>query len=113
DESAQLATALATLHTAGVPVDWRAHEGAVRRRLGLATYPWQRERYWAAAPARRPPATPAWPAAVAAAEAQAEQAPLDLRTETYPERWEVLDRLTIAFIVRAWRRLGVFTTAGE
>jgi acyl transferase domain-containing protein len=38
---------LATLWTAGVPVDWSTvHRDAARRRVSLPTYAFQRERYW-------------------------------------------------------------------
>ena len=92
DEPAQLATALATLYAAGV----RRRLGAPSTRRRSARRGWRcrptrgsASAYWSRAPpgrgAVRP--TPAWPAAVAAAEAQAEQGPLDLQLETYPERW--------------------------
>ena len=48
-----------------------------------------------------------------AARGQADQGPLDLRVDTYPERWRLLNRLAEAYIVRALRALGLFTSAGE
>ena len=51
----QTSDAAFVLHTvgqlwlAGVPVDWAAfHAGARRHRLGLPTYPFERQRYWVA-----------------------------------------------------------------
>ncbi|MFC4469420.1 SDR family NAD(P)-dependent oxidoreductase [Streptomyces xiangluensis] len=44
-EAETVVGALATLHVAGVPVDWRAL-GAGARRVELPTYPFQRQRYW-------------------------------------------------------------------
>ncbi|MEU3628416.1 polyketide synthase [Amycolatopsis coloradensis] len=49
--------AVGELHTAGVPVSWRsvfADSGA--RRVGLPTYPFQRERFWLDPQPRRSPA---------------------------------------------------------
>ncbi|MFH0133435.1 SDR family NAD(P)-dependent oxidoreductase [Variovorax sp. VaC1] len=43
----QLANAVASLWTAGVAIDWdAAREGAVRRRVPLPTYAFQRRRFW-------------------------------------------------------------------
>ncbi|MFD5008361.1 SDR family NAD(P)-dependent oxidoreductase [Streptomyces chartreusis] len=58
--------ALATLHAAGVPVDWRAvGAGTGARRVELPTYPFQRERHWPdggpAAPRPVPRTEPAVP----------------------------------------------------
>ncbi|WP_233224095.1 SDR family NAD(P)-dependent oxidoreductase, partial [Amycolatopsis sp. CA-128772] len=50
DEERTFFTALATLHTAGVPVDWTTLPG---HRIPLPTYAFQRERFWPA-PAPRP-----------------------------------------------------------
>ncbi|MFI9066199.1 SDR family NAD(P)-dependent oxidoreductase, partial [Streptomyces sp. NPDC053429] len=46
-------TALAAAHVAGVEIDADALFGAGSRRVDLPTYPFQRERYWYNAPARR------------------------------------------------------------
>ncbi|HWN59234.1 MAG TPA: acyltransferase domain-containing protein, partial [Streptosporangiaceae bacterium] len=46
-EEAALATALARLHVAGVPVQWAGwFAGTGARRVDLPTYPFQRERFW-------------------------------------------------------------------
>ncbi|MEV4434433.1 type I polyketide synthase [Streptomyces sp. NPDC049585] len=46
-ETTALLTALATLHVAGVDVDWTAwYAGSGARRTDLPTYPFERERYW-------------------------------------------------------------------
>ncbi|GHB07961.1 polyketide synthase [Streptomyces termitum] len=65
DEVTGLLTALATLFTRGVPVDWEAlYEGTGARRVPLPTYAFQRERYWidARGTGRAAPALPAAPA---------------------------------------------------
>jgi phthiocerol/phenolphthiocerol synthesis type-I polyketide synthase E len=42
-----IATAIATLWTHGVEIDWPAvHDGAPRLRMGLPTYPFERKRHW-------------------------------------------------------------------
>uniref|UniRef100_UPI0007A74570 SDR family NAD(P)-dependent oxidoreductase n=1 Tax=Nocardia fusca TaxID=941183 RepID=UPI0007A74570 len=46
-EAAQFVTALAQIHIAGVPVDWRVwFAGRAVRRIGLPTYAFQRRRFW-------------------------------------------------------------------
>jgi malonyl CoA-acyl carrier protein transacylase/SAM-dependent methyltransferase len=113
DEAAQLADALAALYVAGVPVDWARYESAPSPRLTLPTYPWQRSSYWSSS-AQRPGAAarPAWPAAVAAAEVQAGQAPLGFRVDRLAEQWAFLDVLATAAITDALRALGVFGSIG-
>lgn len=59
DESQQILTSLATLHTLGSTIDWRAFHGAAPgRRVRVPTYPFQRRRFW----------TPARSSALVAAE---------------------------------------------
>ncbi|MDC0707022.1 type I polyketide synthase [Stigmatella sp. ncwal1] len=38
--------ALGALHTAGHPIDWRAHYPESRQSIPLPAYPWQRSRFW-------------------------------------------------------------------
>ncbi len=120
DEMVQAATALATLHVHGVPVDWAAFDrhGAdrrpMRRLVPLPAYPWQRESHWVEGIGSSPaPKVPLWDAATAAAADQAGQGPLDLQLETYPQRWAALDRLASACMAGALWELGWFGRAGE
>ncbi|GAA1954835.1 type I polyketide synthase [Amycolatopsis minnesotensis] len=47
DEERSLVTALAALHTRGVPIDWtRWYATSGARRVDLPVYPFQRRRYW-------------------------------------------------------------------
>ncbi|MFD3588749.1 SDR family NAD(P)-dependent oxidoreductase [Streptomyces sp. NPDC058683] len=64
-----LLTAVARVHTRGVPVDWaRFYDGSGARRIPLPTYPFQRRRHWIAGVTATGGATPAVPAVPAAAE---------------------------------------------
>ncbi|RBM22004.1 polyketide synthase [Streptomyces sp. PT12] len=57
-ETETLIGALATLHTRGVTPDWAAlFHGTGARRVDLPTYPFQRRRYWPAAPVDDQPLT--------------------------------------------------------
>ncbi|MEU3642882.1 type I polyketide synthase [Lentzea sp. NPDC034063] len=63
DEATTLLTAVATLHTHGVPVDWSAYfAGTGARATDLPTYAFQHERYWlttaSGAPVSGRPAVP-------------------------------------------------------
>ncbi|MFI5759000.1 type I polyketide synthase [Streptomyces sp. NPDC051569] len=50
-EETALVTTVGRLHTAGVPVDWRAfYADIAARRVDLPTYAFQHERYWPAPP---------------------------------------------------------------
>lgn len=116
DEWAQLLSALATLYTAGVAVDWAAFDRPyARRKLSLPTYPWENGRFWStAAPSgRRAKLEEPWPVVVASTQQQAAQGPFDLHVERYAERWQLLDNLANAYIGRAVRELGLFRQANE
>ncbi|MGW4880401.1 SDR family NAD(P)-dependent oxidoreductase [Streptomyces sp. NPDC004262] len=64
-----LHTAVARVHTRGVPVDWtRFHDGSGARRVPLPTYPFQRRRHWLTGVTATGGATPAAPALTAAPE---------------------------------------------
>jgi acyl transferase domain-containing protein/SAM-dependent methyltransferase len=54
DDWNELLTSLADLHVQGVPIDFAGFDGPYqRRRISLPTYPFDRERYWAAPIPRR------------------------------------------------------------
>jgi acyl transferase domain-containing protein/SAM-dependent methyltransferase len=104
---------LAVLYARGADIDWHGFDAEFdRRRVPLPTYPFQREVYRVApAPVpgeRRPAANAVWPVLERAASAQAAQVPLDLRLETYQEKWECLDRLTTSVVFEALRSIGAF-----
>jgi amino acid adenylation domain-containing protein len=91
DESETFASALGKLWMAGVKIDWRkAHDGEIRRRVSLPSYPFERQRYFADLPAGTP--TPLTTAATdgeappestgAAAAMQAIDAPRSCDTES-------------------------------
>ncbi|MFD0906147.1 acyltransferase domain-containing protein, partial [Actinomadura sediminis] len=52
DDARGVLTAVATAHTLGAPVDWRAFQGG--REIELPTYPFRRDRHWLDGAAPRP-----------------------------------------------------------
>jgi malonyl CoA-acyl carrier protein transacylase/SAM-dependent methyltransferase len=119
-EDETMLTGLASLYVDGAEVDWRAfHVGRPGRRIALPTYAWDRQRYWSPAAtvhlhiAHTPSKTAAWPAAVAAAQRQADQGPLDLRLDTFVISEAALDQLALAYIIQALHEMGAFTQAGD
>jgi acyl transferase domain-containing protein/SAM-dependent methyltransferase len=111
----QMLESAGQLYIAGARLDWEGFDrGYARRRLPLPTYPFQRASYWAdVARTSAAPSAPAWEAILTAGQHQAQQGPLDLNVQTYPQRWDCLDRLTTAHILNSLHELGVFTQAGE
>ncbi|MFC9056815.1 type I polyketide synthase [Streptomyces sp. NPDC057074] len=58
--AAKILASAAELHVRGVPVDWRTVFAPARpHRIGLPTYPFQRQRYWLTAPDGAPDPQPA------------------------------------------------------
>ncbi|WP_328338409.1 SDR family NAD(P)-dependent oxidoreductase [Micromonospora sp. NBC_00421] len=94
EEVATLLTAVATLHTRGVPVDWRAWFAPTGARVtDLPTYPFQRRRLWLDAPAdggdvsglgQRPAAHPLLGAVVGLADADGTVLTGRLSLRTHP-----------------------------
>lgn len=99
---------LAQLYIEGRKIDWSSiYKGQRRRRIPLPTYPFERRRYWladnAADSAKR-----AWLASSSAALAQSRMVPIGLRLASFPEKWECLERLTIAEILDTLHEFGAF-----
>ena len=121
DDWQQLLESLAALYTQGVSVDWAGFDQYYSRtRVPLPTYPWIRQRYWSeqihtSRPAAKQMATPArlWPILLDLGRQQEKLGPLDLNLSSYPEKWQHLDRLTTASIMRAFQELGIFQETGE
>ncbi|MBC6936368.1 MAG: acyltransferase domain-containing protein [Chloroflexi bacterium] len=111
----QMLESAGQLYAAGARLDWEGFDrDYARRRLPLPTYPFQRASYWAdVARVSAAPSAPVWKAVLAAGQHQAQQGPLDLAVQTYPQRWDCLDRLTTAHILDTLGELGAFAHAGE
>lgn len=121
DEIDGFARNVATLYAGGYDVDWRGGRYAggpaprSRSMADLPTYPWQRSSYWfeSTVTDRRAPTTPRWEAAVAAAEFQAQNVPVDLDLAAVPGQFAALTELALASMAEGLRRLGYFVSAGE
>jgi acyl transferase domain-containing protein/SAM-dependent methyltransferase len=116
DDWRQMTESLAQLYVAGAEIDWAGFDRPYpRRKVTLPTYPFERRRYWIEeAPAAVAPASGrVWESMLESAARQSGHCPLELRVETYAQRWECLDKLTIEYIAEALRHLGLFRTAGE
>ncbi len=112
----QMLESLGHLWTRGAEVAWAAFEKPYRRRrVSLPTYPFDRQRYWLGTQQVAPAAgeNADWVEICEAAAYQASRGRLDLNLSEYPKRWESLDKLVTAFIITAWRQLGLYRTADE
>jgi acyl transferase domain-containing protein/SAM-dependent methyltransferase len=119
DDWEQLLETLSTLCVNGVNADWQGFDRHhSRQKIALPTYPFARQQFWSDAAKTRQrghhAATPSqWEAVVTSAQEQSHQVPMDLALHTYAAKWRVLDRLTTAYIVENFRKLGAFTNAHE
>lgn len=111
----QILESLSALYVRGATVDWDGFDKPYsRRRVALPTYPFERMRYWTDVAQTRPePKHDVWEAVVAAGRGQSQQGPLDLHLSTYSAKWQILNRLTLAYVLAALRELGAFSQAGE
>lgn len=116
---AQMLESLSALYVNGADVDWSGFDADyMRQRLPLPTYPWKKEHYWyenisVKQPARKVDARAVWQSLTEAAAQQAQQAPLDMALSTYPARWQSLDHLTLAYIVKTLQQFGLFAARNE
>ena len=111
-ELEQMLESLGALYVHGVAVDWHAFEsGSGHRRVALPTYPFERQRYWFETVSAKAP-IPAWETVCEAGAWQSRQGRLDLSLDRYRRGWEVLERLTNAYITAAFVKLGAFQSTG-
>ncbi len=109
---AQMCESLAQVYVEGQPVNWAGFEGGWRRsRVALPTYPFERQRYWQG-PKAGEIAQQVWQQAGAAGAAQAQFAPMDMKVEAFPKKWEALKTLTVAQMLATLGELGVLAEAG-
>jgi acyl transferase domain-containing protein len=110
---AQLCESLAQLYVEGQPVNWAGFDQGYRRsRVALPTYPFERQRYWHG-PNAEEIARRVWQRASEGAVAQAQFAPINVKVEAFPDKWEALKKLTVAQILTTLRELGALPQAGE
>jgi 3-oxoacyl-(acyl-carrier-protein) synthase/SAM-dependent methyltransferase/acyl carrier protein len=97
---------LAQQYIRGEKIDWKnLYSGRNCIRMALPTYPFERQRYWRT---EQDSTGSIWDAAVQAAQSQSQQAPLGFRVESFPQKWECLDRLTLAEIRHTLHALGAW-----
>ncbi len=128
DDWEQMLESLSTLYVNGVKPDWEGFDRDYpRRKVMLPNYPFQEQSYWievdrgsvdrsSASTIHDPQSTiykQKWDSLAEAGRHQSRQAPLDMALHTYPKKWQVLDRLTTAYITEALRALGAFQSPVE
>jgi acyl transferase domain-containing protein/SAM-dependent methyltransferase len=113
-----LLESLARLYVSGADVNWAEFERPyTRRRVALPLYPFRRERHWASA-LDEPGVTPAstterWSRLCSRLDREAERGPLTLDVASYPAKWDLLARLTLAHATAILRSAALFGVAGE
>ncbi len=113
---------LGQLWLEGIKIDWSGFYRHERRhRLPLPTYPFERQRYWIepqklfAQTNFQPKLTALelWKSLVEAGQLQAIAGALEFDEQIYQEKREWLDRLCVAYINLALRRLGAFNNPSK
>ncbi len=108
----QLCQTLAQLYAEGHPIDWSGFDhGYERSRVALPTYPFKRQRYWHGIDADET-AHQIWQHASGRALSQSQMAPVGLRLDSFPARWESLRKLAIAVVCSTLQECGAFATPG-
>ncbi|NIA27856.1 MAG: acyltransferase domain-containing protein, partial [Desulfobulbaceae bacterium] len=109
--------ALATLYAQGIDLNWdNVVPQHPSQRIALPTYPFQRESYWWESSGKGPAevaSTKRWDNVVAEGRRQAGLVPIEMNIDAYAEKWRDLDGLTIAYVIKTFRSLGVFSATGE
>ncbi|MBW4556587.1 MAG: acyltransferase domain-containing protein [Trichormus sp. ATA11-4-KO1] len=114
---------LGQLWLAGAKIDWSGfHTHERRYRLPLPTYPFERQRYWIK-PQKLSPvqsnsqpkltASALWQSLIEAGQLQASVGAEEFNEQVYQEKREWLDRLCVAYINLALRRLGAFNNPSK
>ncbi|MEM7417515.1 MAG: beta-ketoacyl synthase N-terminal-like domain-containing protein [Gemmatimonadota bacterium] len=113
-----LLAALAALYAAGADVDWdEVHAGSGADVVTLPGIPFARRRFWlesgadASSRATEGVGDP-WGAAVRQANDRADFAPLDMRMDSFADRWRALEELTHTVGRNTLVELGAFDEAG-
>ncbi len=112
----QIFESLGQLYIQGMDIEWEAvYTGTVRRITPLPTYPFNRQRHWLEQTSASSVSDPveAWKTIREAGLWQSRQGRLDLSLDRYARGWDVLERLTNAYIAHALTELGMFRQAGE
>ena len=118
DAYREVLDAVGLLHSRGVSISWRDLErGTDHRTVSLPTYPFERDRYWFSGSshprAQEHTREGLYQTCIPKVRLQSEQAPFDLAPDSFPRKWEVLERLTLVYQARAMVDLGAFQNLGE
>jgi malonyl CoA-acyl carrier protein transacylase len=103
---------LGKFYVQGYAIDWQGFDrGHHRLRLALPTYPFERQRHWLAG-GEEESSRRIWQGAVNAARAQSDLVPIGVDVESFPAKWEVLQRWSVAEIAQTLRSVGAFSRPG-
>jgi 3-oxoacyl-(acyl-carrier-protein) synthase/SAM-dependent methyltransferase/acyl carrier protein len=108
---------LGQMWSVGAAIDWAGfYAQEHRHRLPLPTYPFERQRYWVEPPPPAPsPVSPSlsrsnpWEAIVGAGYIQATQGIPGFDESVYRDNKQQLDQLCLAYMMQAFRDLGLFS----